>query len=414
MEKSGLFVIRFSTILLLVILFVSPAYAQGDFPESPTPSFSGDGGGTFSISISGSTGGGGEGSTTTTGTASGGGDGNLHSLFSDAVYLIPPEFYRLTYTNPLTNEVYDSMCIRKGPETVCVPYESGSSSSENPCETFSMSGGGVVCTNTDWHINARVSFPDTYLDLRPYPATLVRWPTAARCGGQPSNSGSGTYPYVGYGGGSPGNPQPGDWRNLKLTLTLNPAGPMFFSMPHIGQLLLEPVGPGGSPKIFHWEVPSHPAAGGGPLAGSVGLGELPADMPLFTGEAKSPYRLFWRFTYQVAVAITECISGPGGDGGYDCDGGTGHTVIIGIEWVGRSMGGEIQPEDVPGVPESMKADLNHDGNPDAFWNRNVILRRMNDGNGITGSWAASYNFGGGVVYWGVREGQGQIGWPGDR
>ena len=411
MKSRSILLVQGIMIFILLMLFYLPAYAQDDIPSGPNVT---GGNGIFTASIGGSTGGGGEDNTTVTTTSSGGGDGNLHSLFSDAVYLIPPEFYRLTYTNPLTGEVYDSMCIRKGPETVCVPYESGSSSSEHPCETFAMSGGGVACANTDWHIDARVSFPDTYLDLRPYPATLVRWPTAARCGGQPSNSGSGTYPYVAYGGGSPGNPQPGDWRNLVLTLTLNPAGPMFFSMPHIGTLLLEPVGPGGSPEIFHWEVPSHPAAGGGPLAGSVGLGELPADMPLFTGEAKSPYRLFWRFTYEEAVAITECVSGPGADGCYDCDGGTGHTVIVGIEWVGRSMGGEIQPEDVPGVPESLKADLNHDGDPDAFWNRNVILRRMDDGNGISGSWAASYNFGGGVVYWGVREGQGQIGWPGDR
>ncbi len=411
MKSQTILIVQGLSIVLSFVLFCPPVHAQEGVPSGPDVT---GGNGTFTASIGGGTGGGGESNTTVTTTTSGGGDGNLHSLFSDAVYLIPPEFYRLTYTNPLTGEVYDSMCIRKGPETVCVPYESGSSSSEHPCETFTMSGGGVSCANTEWHIDTRASFPDTYLDLRPYPATLVRWPTAARCGGQPSNSGSGTYPYVAYGGGSPGNPQPGDWRNLVLTLTLNPAGPMFFSMPHIGTLLLEPVGPGGSPEIFHWEVPSHPAAGGGPLAGSVGLSELPADMPLFAGEAKSPYRLFWRFTYDEAVAITECVSGPGADGGYDCDGGTGHTVIVGIEWVGRSMGGEIQPEDVPGVPESLKADLNHDGDPDAFWNRNVVLRRMDDGNGISGSWAASYNFGGGVVYWGVREGQGQIGWPGDR
>ena len=117
--------------------------------------------------------------------------GNLHSLFSDAVYFIPPEFYRLTYTNPLTSEVYDSMCIRKGPETVCVPFESGTSEPDHPCETFTMTSGGVSCANTQWYINARVNFPVTFLDLRPYPATLVRWPTAARCGGLPSASGTG-------------------------------------------------------------------------------------------------------------------------------------------------------------------------------------------------------------------------------
>jgi len=404
-NKPFLFILSLSISLVSSIGLYLPVHAQSFSPEGGGSGFDvviGDGISECNTSL---------GSSTIESNSSAS-TGELHSLFTDAVYLIPPEFYRLTYTNPVTGEVYDSMCIRKGPETVCVPYESGSSGADHPCETFTMTGGGVTCANTEWFIRAHVNFPVTFLDLRPYPASLVRWPSAARCGGLPSSSGRGTYPYVAYGGGSPGNPQPGDWRNLVLTLTLNSAGPMFFRMPHIGELLLEPVGPAGSPEIFRWEVPSHPAAGGGPLAGSVGLSELPGDMPLFVGEAKSPYRLFWRFTYEEAVAITECVSGPGGDGGYDCDGGTGHTVVVGIEWVGRSTGGEIQPEDVPGVPESMKADLNHDGNPDAYWDRLVTIRRMDDNNSISGRWAASYSFGGGVVYWGVREGQAQIGWPG--
>jgi len=401
-----IFILGIAISLLLSTGLCLPVYAQ-------IPSTDGGSSG-FDVVVSGD----GSGCNTNPGSPGGGSNvsaaadtGVLHSLFSDAVYLIPPEFYRLTYTNPLTSEVYDSMCIRKGPETVCVPYESGSSGAEHPCETFTMTSGGVACANTQWYINARVNFPVTFLDLRPYPATLVRWPTAARCGGLPSASGVGTYPYIAFGGGSPGDPQPGDWRNLRLTLTLNPAGPMFFTMPHIGELLLEPVGPTGSPEIFRWGLPSHPAAGGGPLAGSVGLNELPGDMPLFVGEAKSPYRLFWRFTYEEAVAIMDCVSGSNGDGGYDCDGGSGHMEMVGIEWAGRSMGGEIQPEDVP-VPASMKADLDHNGDPDAFWNRLVTIRRMDDNNSIAGRWAASYSFGGGVVYWGVREGQAQIGWPG--
>ena len=403
--RPFLFIAGILVSLLLSLGQYLPVYAQ-------TPSTDGGTGG-FGVS----TGGGSSGCETAPGSSAiessttYSGSGDLHSLFSDAVYLIPPEFYRVAGEDRYS-EADDLMCIRKGPETVCVPYQSGSSGADHPCETFTMTGGGVSCANTEWYIRANVNFPMTFLDLRPYPATLVRWPTAARCGGLPSASGQGTYPYVAYGGGSPGNPQPGDWRNLVLTLTLNPAGPMFFTMPHIGELLLQSVGPTGSPEIFRWELPSHPAAGGGPLAGSVGLSELPGDMPLFVGGAKSPYRLFWRFTYEEAVAIMDCVSGPNGDGGYDCDGGSGHMEMVGIEWVGRSMGGEIQPEDVPGVPESMKADLNHDGDPDAYWDRLVTIRRMDDNNSISGRWAASYSFGGGVVYWGVREGQAQIGWPG--
>ena len=81
------------------------------------------------------------------------------------------------------------------------------------------------------------------------------------------------------------------------------------------------------------------------------------------------------------------------------------------EWEPRSMGGEIHPSQVEGLPSSLAADLNNDGVPDAYWDNNLTIRRMDDSNFITGPWAASWNWGG-VIYWGVREGQGQIGWPG--
>ncbi|RMD60412.1 hypothetical protein D6833_09700, partial [Candidatus Parcubacteria bacterium] len=335
-----------------------------------------------------------------------------NSVWSDAVYYIPPEFYRYQDIDPNTGEVLaDLMCIRKGPEVFCVPYDAGDGRpNRTVCDSFSITPGGINCVNVDWQITAHVNFPAICLDLRPYPATLVRWPSAARNGCLPTASGSGTYPYVGYGGGSPGNPQAGDWRNLRLTLTLRPADVMRFTMPHIGELLLPPVGPTGSPVLFKWELPSHPAAGGEVLAGSVGLSELPGDMPLFEGEAKAPYRLFWSFTYEEAVDVVECVDGPNGRGEYDCNNDTGHEEVVGLEWVGRSMGGEISPLDVP-VPGYMKADIDNNGVPDAFWDRNVIIRRMDYSNSVTGYWAATYHFGGGAVYWGVREGQAQIGWP---
>ena len=110
---------------------------------------------------------------------------------------------------------------------------------------------------------------------------LVRWPTAIRNGGLGKSSGVGVKDYIPYGGGSPGNPQEGDWQDLRLILTLRPAGMMFVTLPHIGNLVLSGQG---SPMIFEWEVPSHPAAGGGPLAGSIaGLDELPGDIPIICG-----------------------------------------------------------------------------------------------------------------------------------
>jgi hypothetical protein len=289
----------------------------------------------------------------------------------------------------------------------------GSPSGSNPCIRFKITPGGISC-GTEWLVEAGVSFPATYLDLRPYPATLVRWPTAVRCGGLPAASGSGTYDYVPYGGGSQDHPKVGDWRGLKLTLTLRPAGPMFFSMPQVGTLALPDVGAAGSPSIVQWELPSHPEAGGSVLAGSVsGLGELPPDMPLFAGAASSPYRLFWRLTYERYKR--DCAPGPDPDAGdYDCKTHKGLPEDDGhweYAWEGRSDGGEITPRLVQGLPPSLAADLNGDGVPDAYWNRIVTIRRMDEGGRVDNpQWAASWNWGG-AVYWAVREGQGQIGWP---
>lgn len=283
----------------------------------------------------------------------------------------------------------------------------------NPCTTFAITPGGISC-GSEWAVEANVSFPETYLDLRPFPATLVRWPTAARCGGLASASGSGTYDYVPYGGGSPDDPDLGDWRDLKLTLTLNPAGPMFFTMPQIGTLALPDVGTAGPASLIEWELPSHPESGGSVLAGSVaGLDGLPPDMPLFVGSAYSPYRLFWRLAYERYTR--DCEAGPNPDTGqFRCKTRRSRPENDGhweYAWDGRSDGGEIVPRMVPGLPPNLSADLNRDGVPDAYWNHQVTIRRMDTGGRVDNpQWASSWNWGG-TVYWAVREGQGQIGWP---
>ena len=286
---------------------------------------------------------------------------------------------------------------------------------EHPCTEFICTSGNITC-GTDWFVTASVSFPEIFFDARPYPASLVRWPTAVRNGGLPPASGSGTYDYIAYGGGSAANPAVGDWQNLKLTLSLKPAGAMYVYLPQVGSLILPPGSATSQPRIIQWELPSHPAAGGTTLAGSVaGLGELPADMPLFVGYGRAPYRLFWQLTYEEYTHRKECESGS--SGGFNCrlhgsstedDGHWEHYY----EWKPRSKGGEIHPSQVQGLPASLAADLNNDGVPDAYWDNNLTIRRMNDSNFITGHWAASWNWGG-TIYWGVREGQGQIGWPGN-
>jgi hypothetical protein len=246
--------------------------------------------------------------------------------------------------------------------------------------------------------------------VRPFPATLVHWPTAIRNGGTPPASGSGRQDY--YGSGSPGNPNVGDLSDITLTLTLNPAGPLVVQLPHIGSLALADRGASGAPWIIHWEVPSHPAAGAGPLARTVsGMSELPGDLPLFVGSGRSSYRLFWQLSYFEYEAITDCVDGPNGNGNYNCGGGTGHNEVVGYEWRKHSSGGEIAPSEVANLPASLAADLNGDGTPDAYWDRNLTLRRMDNANRVDNPiYRRSWNWGG-AIYWGVREGQGQIGWP---
>jgi hypothetical protein len=206
----------------------------------------------------------------------------------------------------------------------------------------------------------------------------------------------------------------GDWRDLKLTLTLNAAGPLYLNLPQVGTLALPNVGASGQPVIFHWELPSHPDAGGSVLAGSVaGLESLPPDMPLFAGSAHSPYRLFWKLIYEKYVK--ECKAGPDpGTGLFECktEGklleDDGHWEY---KWDKRSKGGEITPTMLQELPPNLAADLNGDGVPEAFWNHRVIIRRMDEGGQVDNpQWAASWSWGG-TVFWAVREGQGQIGWP---
>ncbi len=280
---------------------------------------------------------------------------------------------------------------------------------QHPCTSFSVTAGGITCTNSGWNVTARVTFPEIYLDVRPYPATLVRWPTIVRNGGMPDSSGSGGVGYISNGGGSPGNPQVGDWQNLRLTLTLQPAGPMFVTLPLIGDLMLS----NGASQSIQWEVPSHPAVGATTLAGGVsGLDELPADMPLFVGNGRAPYKLFWELRYQEYGAIQGCLPGPNGNGNYNCGGGTGHRGITGYEWKTHSSGGEIPPSTVANLPAARMADINNDGTPDAYWDNNLTLRRMDDAGSISNpQYQRSWNWGG-IIYWAVREGQGQIGWPG--
>jgi hypothetical protein len=287
----------------------------------------------------------------------------------------------------------------------------------DPSEIFTVTPEGInweMKWGEEWSLEASVDFPETFLDLGPFPATLVRWPTGARNGGQPTASGTGTLDYIAHGGGQLDDPAVGDWRDARLTLRLIPAASMYFTMPHIGVFALPDVGPTGAPVSFQWELPSHPAAGGTTRAGNVsGLESLPGDIPLFAGSAHSPYRLFWQLTYEEYRKRCE----PGADpvtGELNCitqegePSNDGHWAYL---WVDKSLDGEITPPMVQGLPPALAADVNGDGVPDAFWNNNVTIRRMDQSDRVDNPrWAASWNWDG-LVYWAVREGQGQVGWP---
>jgi len=310
---------------------------------------------------------------------------------------------------PVTLDNCSGQILLSVPEAmVVVPCQPQTSVPKHPCDTFTISANGITCGNLEWKVQARVTFPEIYLDVRPYPATLVRWPTTVRNGGMPESSGSGGVNYISYGGGSRNNPEAGDWQNLRLILTLRPAGSMFVTLPLIGNLALS----NGATQTFQWEVPSHPAVGAGPLAGSVGgLDKLPGDMPLFVGNGRAPYKLFWELRYNEYEAIKECIYGPNSNGNYNCGGGTGHKEITGYEWKQHSSGGEIPPTAVTNLPVALMADLNNDVTPDAYWDNNLTLRRMDEAGSVNNPhYQHSWNWGG-IIYWAVREGQGQIGWP---
>lgn len=97
---------------------------------------------------------------------------------------------------------------------------------------------------------------------------------------------------------------------------------------------------------------------------------MPGYIPPFVGQGRSPYRLFWNLSYYEYTPLEDCISGPNGNGPYDCGGGTGHRAIVGYEWQQHSSGGEIAPSQVANLPASLAADLNGDGILEAYWNNN--------------------------------------------
>lgn len=212
-----------------------------------------------------------------------------------------------TFGEPMTQY---TDCPRPAMQNPCVD--------ENGHPLISAGPDGIVCgrAGSSWRIEARVRMPAFVVDVRPYPATLVGWPTAIRLTTLPTAEGSGTLDYIPLGGGTPENPKPGDWRNVRLTLRLKPGGwcqvtlpnargPMMtlrrpaHPLPLYERFRLAAQGAFGAPTYIYWEVPSHPAAGNTFL--DPGLNArvgLPGDFPAFRGEIWAPYYLEWEFAWE--------------------------------------------------------------------------------------------------------------------
>jgi hypothetical protein len=292
----------------------------------------------------------------------------------------------------------------------------GSNSTPTPSQSNTFNkcslvydNGSISCSwNFQWRLVASVTMPPIVIDTRPYPVTLVSWPTTMRVNSLATNSGSGRLAYAGWGGGRPGNPRPGDWENITLTVTFRPTGnPVTVNLAQQPPFTVSASA--GGKKTFTWMVASHPAVGAVMTAGQVGqLSEIPGDMTLFQGNSMTTYRLFYTLTYQEYSTHTKC-----GDsatpvpavppaippGSYQCK----NLVTIG-EWNSKSENGEIPPGAVQNLPASINGGS-------VYNDYSVVIRRMDEsGSTSNPAYAHEYSWGS-IFWWGCREGQGQIGWP---
>jgi hypothetical protein len=250
--------------------------------------------------------------------------------------------------------------------------------------------------------------PPIVIDTRPYPVTLVNWPTIMRVNSLATNSGSGTLAYAGWGGGQPGSPQQGDWKNITLTLTFRPTGnPVTVTLAQ--QPAFTVSSSGGGTKTFTWVVPSHPAAGAVKTAGEVGqLGEIPADMTLFQGSSSTTYKLYYSESYQEYSEHFVCLDSSTPISSVPSNKPAPANVCVSGKMVGqwnsKSNSGEIPPSAVADLPASINGGS-------VYNDYSVVIRRM-DENGSTSNpqYAHQYSWGS-VYYWACREGEGQEGWP---
>jgi hypothetical protein len=290
----------------------------------------------------------------------------------------------------------------------------------NPCDEFTVSTGGVTCVSdfvdhgtfgSEWALRAHAAWPGMELHTRPFPVTLVDWDSVLKVAGLGTSHAAERLGYMPWGGGRENSPTSGDWRDVVLRLEIRPVADW-------AEVFLENIGltrlQVGHLYTFQWNLPSHPAAGGGPLSGEVGqLEELEPDMPLYSNWSRAPYMVYCTIEYYEWEST--CVGGPGENGEFNCRRNSNGEFTGHREWGWKRHSQTIPiPPTAARVdaPASLLADLNGDGVADAYWGRLSLIRRMDDAGSVTNpQWAHSYSWGA-WWYWAVREAQGQIGWPG--
>jgi hypothetical protein len=291
----------------------------------------------------------------------------------------------------------------------------------NPCDEYIVTSAGVTCKSdfedgtsfpgSEWQLSVTTPWPGTEIHTRPYPVTLVNWDTVMRVMGLGTSSKAGHLAYAAWGGGNEGSPAAGDWKDVTLRLEIKPVADWAdVFLENIGLIRMRI----GELHTFQWNLPSHPAAGGGPLSGQVGqLEELEPDVPLYTNWTRAPYMVYCTISYYQWEGA--CVNGPDDDGSTNCRRDSNGVFTGHREWGWKrhSQTVAITPQMAANqIAVSQLADLNGDGIFDAYWGRLSFIRRMDDaGNVNNPEWAHSYGWGP-VWYWAVREAQGQIGWPG--
>jgi len=293
--------------------------------------------------------------------------------------------------------------------------------------------GDRTCSAWEWRLQVHAGLPCNRLAIYPYPATTVGWPSGFKFIGAGTTTAQAARAYA--GAGSPGNPRVGDQRNIVLQLKLVPARNALElylprwgrvvdggkSCPEQGSVFLPPQGVFGRPKTWAcWDLPSHPAAGGEDQAGRYFPDDpVGPDAPLFKGWGRVPYYAYWALSYQEYKERTYCDTSyanwgwdeEAGQWVPECteDGQPGHWETE-YYWDTVSRGGVIDPDWVAGLPAGMKADLNGDGDADAFWSYGVQVLRMDENGRLDGWWRKEYVCRAEIPIV-VREAQSRIAWP---